>query len=66
MSSLDELYEKLGVRKGISAAGTTTMYGGSQLRPEVTQIMIEASTVMLDMDLSLIHISEPTSTERNS
>ena len=50
MSSLDELYEKLGVRKGISAAGTTTMYGGSQLRPEVTQIMIEASTVMLDMD----------------
>lgn len=50
MSSLDELYEKLGVRKGISAAGTTTKYGGSKLRPEVTQIMIEASTVMLDMD----------------
>ena len=50
MSSLDELYEKLGVRKGISAAGTATIYGGSKLRPEVTQIMIEASTVMLDMD----------------
>ena len=29
MSSLDELYEKLGVRKGISAAGTATIYGGS-------------------------------------
>ena len=50
MSKLDELYERLGVRKGISAAGSTTMYGGSKLRPEVTEIMIEASTVMLDMD----------------
>ena len=50
MSKLDELYERLGVRKGISAAGSTTMYGGSKLRSEVTEIMIEASTVMLDMD----------------
>ena len=56
MSSLDELYEKLGVRKGISAAGTTTMYGGSQLRPEVTQIMIEASTVTV----SYTHLTLPT------
>ena len=35
MSKLDELYERLGVRKGISAAGSTTMYGGSKLRSEV-------------------------------
>lgn len=50
MSKLDELYERLGVRKGISAAGSTTKFGGSKLRSEVTEIMIEASTVMLDMD----------------
>lgn len=38
------IYEKLGVRTIINAAGTVTRSGGSLMAPEVLQIMQEASS----------------------
>ena len=44
-----EMYESLGVRPIINASGTTTMWGGSKLRPEVAEVMQKTSNVMVDL-----------------
>lgn len=46
----EDVYGALGVKRIIAAAGSTTAYGGSKLRPEVTEAMIKASTMMVEMD----------------
>ena len=45
-----EIYRALGVTPAIVASGTTTMYGGSKLRPEVADIMEKASRTMIHLD----------------
>ena len=45
-----EIYRNLGVTPVIVASGTTTMYGGSKLRPEVVDIMEKASRTMVNLD----------------
>ena len=45
-----EIYRGLGVTPAIVASGTTTMYGGSKLRPEVADIMEKASRTMIHLD----------------
>ena len=45
-----EIYRGLGVTPAIVASGTTTMYGGSKLRPEVVDIMEKASGTMVNLD----------------
>ena len=45
-----EIYRALGVTPAIVASGTTTMYGGSKLRPEVADIMEKASRTMTHLD----------------
>ena len=45
-----EIYRALGVTPAIVASGTTTMYGGSKLRPEVVDIMEKASRTMIHLD----------------
>ena len=37
------IYEELGVRPLINAAGTVTRYGGSLMAPEVLEVMRQAS-----------------------
>ena len=44
------IYERLGIRRVIHAAGTTTRYGGSRLRPEVLEVMREASQTLVNLD----------------
>ncbi len=45
-----EIYRTIGVSPVISAAGTVTAYGGTKLRPEVTEVMNQASRIMVNMD----------------
>lgn len=44
------LYDRLGVRRVIHGAGTTTRYGGSLLRPEALEAMREASQTLVNLD----------------
>jgi L-seryl-tRNA(Ser) seleniumtransferase len=48
--STPEIYRRLGVRPVVHAAGTTTRYGGSLLRPEALEAMREASTALVNLD----------------
>jgi L-seryl-tRNA(Ser) seleniumtransferase len=45
-----EIYRRLGVRPVIHGSGTTTRYGGSRLRPEVFEVMREASQTLVNID----------------
>ena len=47
---LPAIYRRLGVRRVIHGAGTTTRYGGSRLRPEVLEVMREASQTLVNLD----------------
>ncbi len=44
-----DLYQSIGVTPVITASGTTTLYGGTKLRPEVSDVMRETSQVMVDL-----------------
>ena len=44
------IYERLGVRRVIHGAGTTTRYGGSRLRPEALEAMREVSQTLVNLD----------------
>jgi len=44
------VYARLGVRPVIHGAGTTTRYGGSQMRPETIDAMREAAQAMVNLD----------------
>lgn len=46
----EEMYRSLGVKSLINASGTTTMWGGTKLRPEVAEVMRKTSTVMVDIN----------------
>ena len=46
----EELYRSIGVNRIINASGTTTMWGGSRLRPEAAEVMRKTSTVMVDLN----------------
>ncbi|MBM3933326.1 MAG: aminotransferase class V-fold PLP-dependent enzyme [SAR202 cluster bacterium] len=52
MAKIDglELYRKIGVKPVISAAGTTTLYGGTKARPEVMEVMAKTSNIMVNID----------------
>jgi L-seryl-tRNA(Ser) seleniumtransferase len=50
MKPLPEIYRQLGVRRVIHGSGTTTRYGGSVLRPEVFEVMREASQTLVNLD----------------
>ncbi len=45
----EQMYGSLGVRRIINASGTTTMWGGSKLRPEVAEVMQKTSNVMVNL-----------------
>ena len=45
-----DIYRRLGVRPVIHGSGTTTRYGGSRLRPEVFEVMREASQTLVNID----------------
>ena len=45
-----EIYRSLGVSPAITASGSTTAFGGSKLRPEVTDAMNKASRTMVNLD----------------
>ena len=45
-----DIYRGLGVTPVITASGSTTLYGGSKLRPEVVDAMEKASATMVNMD----------------
>ena len=45
-----DVYRAIGVRPVITASGTTTMYGGTRLRPEAMDVMSKAATVMVDLN----------------
>ena len=45
-----DVYRAIGVRPGIHAGGTTTLFGGTKLRPEAQEVMAKAATVMVDLD----------------
>ena len=45
-----DVYKALGVKSIIAAAGSTTAYGGSKLRPEVLGAMAKASSTMVNID----------------
>ena len=45
----EEMYGSLGVRRIINASGTTTMWGGSKLRPEAAEVMRKTADVMVDL-----------------
>jgi L-seryl-tRNA(Ser) seleniumtransferase len=47
---IPEIYRRLGVRRIIHGAGTTTRYGGSMLRQEALEAMREASSTMVNLD----------------
>ena len=44
-----DVYRQLGVTPVITASGSTTLYGGSKLRPEVKEAMNQASGVMVEL-----------------
>ena len=46
----EDILNELGLNPVISAAGTTTAYGGSRLRPEVMDAMNRASNTMVNID----------------
>jgi L-seryl-tRNA(Ser) seleniumtransferase len=48
--SIPGVYQKLGVRPIIHAAGTTTRYGGSLMRPETFAAMHEAAQAFVNID----------------
>ena len=45
-----DIYRGLGVKPAIVASGSTTLYGGSKLRPEVLDAMEKASATMVNLD----------------
>ena len=45
-----EVYRAIGVRPAIHAGGTTTLFGGTKLRPESMEVMQKAATVMVNLD----------------
>ncbi len=45
----EQMYGSLGVKRIINASGTTTMWGGSKLRPEVAEVMQKTSDVMVNI-----------------
>lgn len=45
-----DIYRSLGVKPVITASGSTTLYGGSKLRPEVLDAMEKTSRTMVNMD----------------
>ncbi len=45
----EQMYGSLGVQRIINASGTTTMWGGSKLRPEVAEVMQQTSNVMVNI-----------------
>ncbi len=45
-----DVYRAIGVRPIIVASGSTTLRGGSRLRPEVIEAMNKASQVMVHLD----------------
>ena len=47
---VEDILNELGLNSVISAAGTTTAYGGSRLRPEVMDAMNRASNTMVNID----------------
>src|SRR5215510_263321 len=47
---LPAVYTRLGVRRVIHGAGTTTRYGGSLMRPEVIDAMREAGRALVNID----------------
>ena len=44
------IYSALGVKRVISASGSTTAYGGSKTRPEILDAMNKASRMMVSLD----------------
>jgi L-seryl-tRNA(Ser) seleniumtransferase len=50
MKPVPAIYRKLGVQPIVHAAGTTTRYGGSLLRPEALEAMREASQALVNLD----------------
>lgn len=46
----DGIYGALGVKRIISASGSTTAYGGSKTRPEIHDAMNKASRMMVSLD----------------
>ena len=46
----DGIYSSLGVRRAITASGSTTAYGGSKTRPEIHDAMNKASRMMVSLD----------------
>ena len=45
-----DVYRAIGVRPAIHAGGTTTLFGGTKLRPEAMDVMHQAATVMVNLD----------------
>ena len=45
-----DVYRAIGVRPAIHAGGTTTLFGGTKLRPEAMEVMQQAATVMVNLD----------------
>src|SRR5262245_26474531 len=48
--TIPSVYARLGVRPVIHAAGTTTRYGGSIMRPETIEAMREAAQALVNLD----------------
>ena len=46
----EDILNELGLNSVISAAGTTTAYGGSRLRPEVMDAMNRESNTIVNID----------------
>ena len=46
----DGIYSSLGVKRIITASGSTTAYGGSKTRPEIHEAMNKASRMMVSLD----------------
>ena len=46
----DGIYSSLGVKRAITASGSTTAYGGSKTRPEIHDAMNKASRMMVSLD----------------
>ena len=46
----DSIYSSLGVKRIITASGSTTAYGGSKTRPEIHDAMNKASRMMVSLD----------------
>ena len=46
----DGIYSSLGVKRVITASGSTTAYGGSKTRPEIHEAMNKASRMMVSLD----------------